>query len=221
MRTLALAAVFGVGLLAGGIAAAEQWNDPNGRLSFNAPAGWRIQPQNTSGEASVVLAFNPSSDCYLFGLPNPATANSSADAARNTREPLAAASWVTAASPIRDFFEGAPPTLVSQSVDTSGFWPVQRAELRGPTKTVYGAILARPGAELRAFCSGASSAAAYDAIFASLSHPNDPAWQQAADEQRASREAAAAQPQPAAQPESPPAEAAEQPRRREYRSRSN
>ena len=37
MRNLALAAVFGVGLLAGGVASAEQYVDPAGRLTFDTP----------------------------------------------------------------------------------------------------------------------------------------------------------------------------------------
>lgn len=188
MRTLALAAVFGVGLLAGGVAAAEQFTDPQGRLTFNAPAGWRVQPRNASGQTAV-LAFNAQNDCYFFGADNASTASSSADAARNTRDPIPAQAWVTYATPIRDFFEGTAPTLVSQSVDTSGFWPVQRAELRGPTKTIYGAVLIRPGVEIRAFCSGSPNAAAYDSIFASLAHPNDTTWQQQAEQQRTQREA--------------------------------
>lgn len=209
MRTLALAAAFGIGLLAVGVADAEQWNDPNGRLSFNAPSGWRVQPRNAPGQTAI-LAFNPTSDCYIFGADNPSSANSSAEAARNTRDPIDAQVWVTYAAPIRDFFAGAPPTLVSQSVDTSGFWPVQRAELRGPTRTVYGAVLLRPGAEIRAFCSGANSATAYDAIFAALSHPNDAAWQQAAEQQHAEREAAITQ---QAQPNQPQSEQPEEHRR--------
>ncbi|MGD9981315.1 MAG: hypothetical protein AB7H66_08105 [Hyphomonadaceae bacterium] len=218
MRTLALAAIIGVGLTAGGLAFAEQWTDPNGRLTFNAPSGWRVQPQNSATQ-TVVLAFNPTNDCFFFGAPNPATANSSAGAARNATSPLAADAWVRAAAPVRDFFEGSTPELVSQSVDTSGFWPVQRAELRGPSKTVYGAILARPGFEIRAFCSGASSPAAYDPIFASLGHPNDAAWQQAATDQAAARAAqeaaaAAAATQPAAQQQAP-----EESTRRERRNR--
>lgn len=218
MRTLALAAAFGIGLLAVGVADAEQWNDPNGRLSFNAPSGWRVQPRNAPGQTAV-LAFNPTNDCYFFGLANPNNAGSAATT-RNATAPLSPDAWVTAASPIRDFFEGSPATFVSQSVDTSGFWPVQRAELRGPTKTVYGAILARPGAEIRAFCAGSNSAAAYDAIFASLSHPNDAAWQGEAQQQQAAREAqaaaasaAAAQQQPQAQ-EQPQEQQPEQRRRR-------
>ena len=85
--------------------------------------------------------------------------------------------------------------MVSQDVDSSGFWPVQRAELSGGSRPVFGAILARPGAEIRAFCSGSNSAAAYDSIFASLGHPNDATWQGQATTQaaeRAEQEAAAA-----------------------------
>lgn len=205
MRKLALAAALSVGLVAGGVAWAEQFNDPNGRLTFNAPSGWRVQPRN-AGNQTAVLAFNATNDCYFFGADNPGTANSSAEAAMNTRDPIAASAWVTYASPIRDFFEGAPATLVSQSVDTSGAWPVQRAELRGPSKTVYGAVLIRPGVEIRAFCAGANSAAAYDSIFSSLGHPNDAAWQQAANQQRTDRETRQTeqqtqQPQQAQQPQ--------------------
>jgi hypothetical protein len=188
MRTLALAAAIGVGLTMGGVAFAEQWTDPNGRLTFNKPSGWTVQPRNAQGQTAV-LAFNPSSDCYFFGADNPGTANSSAAAAMNTRDPIAAQAWITYAAPIRDFFQGAQPTLVSQTVDTSGAWPVQRAELRGPSKTVYGAVLIRPGVEIRAFCSGASSAAVYDPIFASLGHPNDATWLGQANEQAATRAA--------------------------------
>jgi hypothetical protein len=184
MRTLALLAAIGAALLAGGLAYAEQWNDPNGRMEFEAPAGWRVQPRSAPNQ-TVVLAFNPTNDCYFFGIDNPATANSSANAARNTTAPLPPEAWVASASPLNDFFEGSPPTLVSQTVDTSGFWPVQRAELRGPSKTVYGAMLVRPGVELRVFCSGGTSAAAYDAIIGSLGHPNDAAWQTQANEQAA------------------------------------
>lgn len=188
MRMLALAAVIGAGLTVGGVASAEQWNDPNGRLTFNAPSGWRVQPRNAQGQTAV-LAFNATNDCYFFGADNPGSANSSASAAMNTRDPIAAQAWITYATPIRDFFEGAAPTLVSQTVDTSGTWPVQRAELRGPSKTVYGAVLIRPGVEIRAFCSGANSAAGYDSIFASLGHPNDATWQAQASSQAAARSA--------------------------------
>jgi|GEM_PF-1675059 len=197
MRKLALAALVGVGLGVG-VAHAEQWTDPSGRVTFDKPSGWQAETAGSQGAQTVVLLFNASNDCYVFGVPNPATATSSADAARNTRDPLAPTAWTTAASAVRDFFPaGSAPTLVSQTVDTSGFWPVQRAQLQGPSRTVFGAVQARPGFELRAFCSSTSGSESpgFAQIFNSLGHPNDAAWQAQAESQvsdRAARETAAA-----------------------------
>lgn len=237
MRTLALAAVCGVGLLAGGVAAAAPFNDPAGRVTFNAPSGWQLRPQRAAGEQTVVLAFNPSSDCYVFGATNADTAGRTANEARNATTALAADAWTRAAAPLHDFFPaGQTIDVVSQTVDTSGFWPVQRAELRSGTRTVYAVIQARPGVELRAFCSGATSASAYDALFSSLAHPNDTTWQAQAGDQAAARQAAidanaataAANAAAAAAAAQPPSETAarneaEQPRRmgRDPRSRNN
>ncbi len=219
MRAILAAAIVGVGLTLSGVAAADPWTDPAGRLSFNAPQGWQIDPQAATGQ-TVVLAFNPSSDCYLFGIPNPNTSSASADATRNATAPIAADAWVRGANVLRDFFPNNSAQLVSQSVDTSGFWPVQRAELTSGSRTVFAAISGRPGFELRAFCSGASSAEAYSSVFASLGHPNDATWQAAAQQQaseRQTREAAAAEAaaQAAAAQETPqPAEAERNRRRR-------
>lgn len=190
MRTLALAAVCGVGLIVSGAAAAAPFNDPAGRVTFNAPSGWQVRPQRAAGEQTVVLAFNPSSDCYVFGAANAETASRTANEARNSSTQLTADAWTRAAAPLHDFFPaGQTIEVVSQSVDTSGFWPIQRAELRSGTRTVYGVIEARPGVELRAFCSGATSAATYEPIFSSLAHPNDATWQTQAGEQAAARQA--------------------------------
>ncbi len=205
MRTLALAAVIGVGLTVGGVASAEQWNDPNGRLTFDR-TGFdgvreervRPNPDGSPSQTTAVSAFNARSDCYFFSVPNSVSANSSAGAVRNTTTALPAADWVRAANTVtnRLFFPSPTAALTSQSVDTSHFWPIQRAELAGATAPIYAAIQARPGLELRAFCRGATSASAYDALFASLGHPNDATWQGQANEQAAAR---AAQEQAAAE----------------------
>ena len=178
MRALALAALIGVGLSLASVAAAEPWNDPNGRLTLNAPSGWRVRPQAMDG-GTAVLAFTPSSDCYFFGIPNPASASSSANAARHTTAQLTADQWVSAASSVADFVSGGAPTVTSQSVDTSGFWPVQRAQLRSGSRNIFGVIQVRPGFELRGFCSGPD--ASYDAILNTIGHPNDAAWQAQAE----------------------------------------
>jgi hypothetical protein len=201
MRALALAAVFGVGLTVAGITSAAAWTDPNGNINIDAPRGWTVRPQQISG-GTAVLVFTPSSDCYFFGIPNPATANASPTAAHHSTTPIAPESWIAALNPIGDFVSGGAPTLTSQSVDTSGFWPVQRAQLASGSRVIYGMVQARPGVELRGFCSGPD--ASYDSILNSVSHPNDQTWQAAAE---AAAVAAAAAP-PAA--ETPPAAAEEE-----------
>lgn len=208
MRSLALAAVFGVGLTLAGAAAADPWTDPNGNLNLNAPRGWTVRPQQMTG-GTAVLAFTPSSDCYFFGIPNAASANASVNAARNTNAPIAPEAWTGAVQAISDFVSGGAPTVTSQSVDTSGFWPVQRAQLQSGDRTIYGVIQVRPGFELRGFCSGGSQAA-LDPILNSMSHPNDQAWQTAA-----AAAPAEAAPATTAAPETPaPAEPARNRRQR-------
>jgi hypothetical protein len=170
-------------------------------MTLNAPAGWRVRPQAMEG-GTAVLAFTPSSDCYFFGIPNPASANSSPGAAHRTTAQLAPEAWVGAASSVSDFVSGGAPTVVSQSVDTSGFWPVQRAQLRSGSRNIYGVIQVRPGVELRGFCSGPD--ASYDSILNTMGHPNDQQWQAQAESepaQAATAEQAQGQSEQPAQPQ--------------------
>lgn len=178
MRALALAAFLGVGLAMADVAAADPWTDPNGNITFEAPRGWTVRPQQMSG-GTAVLAFSPSSDCYFFGIPNAASANASVNAARNTNRPLPESAWISAVQGISDFVSGGAPTVASQSVDTSGFWPVQRAQIQSGDRTIFGVVEVRPGFELHGFCSGGSQAS-LDPVLNSLAHPNDQTWQASA-----------------------------------------
>jgi hypothetical protein len=204
MRKIALAVAMALGMGAAEVATAETWTDPAGRMVVDLPAGWRTQSRGAPGQTAI-LAFNPANDCYFFGVDNPGTANASPGAVRNTTTPLAPESWVTAASGLRDFFDAAP-SLTSQTVDTSGFWPVQRAEFAGGSRPVYGSVQLRPGLELRAFCSGAGGLAVFDQIFASMRHSNDATWRSAAERQASDRAAAAQQTQQPQQPQEQPQE---------------
>jgi len=208
MRTIALAAVMGAALI--GVAAAETWTDPNGRLTFEKPSGWGVETAGNTANGTAVLTFNASNDCFLFGLVNPASANRTANDARNATAAMTPEQWTAAAGAgqlRRDFFPDGAAAPVSTSVDTSGFWPVQRAQFQG-ARTVFAAIETRPGFELRAFCAptnGASSAA-FEQILTSLGHPNDASWeaqgnQAAADRQAAADAAAAAAAAAAQQPQ--------------------
>jgi len=214
MRVLALAAVMGAGLSFAGAAFADPYTDPNGRITFEAPRGWTVERQGSASQTAVLL-FNASNDCYVFGAPNAVTAPASPDAViRTTSQPLAATSWTATANSVRDFFPNNSAQLTSQTVDTSGFWPVQRAQFAGVGgKTVYAGMSSRPGFDLMAFCapaSGAGSASAYDALFNSLAHPNDATWQAAATQQAAQRQAQADANAAAAQTQQPSESQAQQ-----------
>lgn len=183
MRKLALAAAVCLGVSLAGVAAARDWTDPNGRINFTAPNGWNIDPLN-SANATNVLTFDGSHDCYIIGQPNANTTSATVERINRTlRDPFAPTSWTSVANSLSDFFPNQSAQVVSQSVDTSGFWPVQRATLQSPQGEVFGAVQSRPGIDLMAFCRalGGSSTAMFDGVFASLSHPNDAAWRQAAE----------------------------------------
>lgn len=189
MRTLALAAVIGLGMTVGGVAVAGPWSDPAGRVNFEAPRGWQVEP-STTANATSALTFDASHDCVVVGVTNAGTANASAGAVhRAMRTPIAADNWINSANSINLLFPGGSAQLTSQSVDTSGFWPVQRAELTSSRGVVFGAIQSRPGADLIAFCSavGDSSTSVFDAIFASISHPNDATWRAAIEQEAAAQ----------------------------------
>jgi hypothetical protein len=210
MRKIALTAALMCAAM-GGIASADTWTDPAGRVVVDLPAGWQTQQRGATGQTAII-AFNAANDCYIFGVDNPGTANVSANAVRNATTPLTPEAWVSVASGLRDFFGSAAPSVTSQSVDTSAFWPVQRVEYAGASRPVYGALQIRPGVELRGFCSGAGGVAVFDRIFASMRHPNDVTWQGAAERQAAERAAATTQ-------QAPPA--AEQPQETNRRRRNN
>ncbi|MBY0562786.1 MAG: hypothetical protein K2P58_01270 [Hyphomonadaceae bacterium] len=215
MRSIALAACVGLALSAATAAYARDWTDPAGRINFTAPNGWNVDPLNATN-ATRVLTFDGSHDCYVIGQPNANTASASPGRViRSLSQPLPESAWITVANSISDFFPDNSAQLIAQSVDTSGFWPIQRATLRSPDGEVFAAVQSRPGVDLMAFCRalGGSSTAMFDGVFSSMNHPNDATWRQQAEQEAQAREAAAAaQAQPQEQPQQQPQE--EQRRRR-------
>lgn len=200
MRAIALAAIIG-GTVWAGVATAETWTDPTGNVVFEKPNGWRVEPQRASS-GTIVLAFDGSHDCYIMASPNATTAAATPrQVVRSTTAAFTQTVWETTASAVNTLFpEGAHMT--SQSVDTSGAWPVQRAEFQGAEGPIYGAIQSRPGMDLMAFCAAyGSSTAPFDGLFNSISHPNDATWEAAlaADAAAAAAAAAAQPPAPAPQ----------------------
>jgi hypothetical protein len=207
MRTLALAAVLVAAM--GGVAAADTWTDPNGRFTFDKPAGWTVSVEH-SQNYTYVIAGNANNECQFVAKPNPNSASSNPwdvrrTAAQDADGPFTEQSWVTLGNSISPIFPNNSAHFVSRSVDTSGFWPVQRAELQSPQRPVHAAIQLRPGMDLNAFCmtyDGAEPMDVYNRVLNSVGTANDAQLQAAItqhDADRGANQAAAAQQAPAQQ----------------------
>jgi len=185
MRKSALAAAVAcIVLLAGGVAAARVWDDPEGRVSFDAPTNW-IVDQQVRDTQTIVLAGNADQECYVMALPNRNTAAANAATIRNYTAPVEGSAWAAIANAITPMFPNRTASVASQSVDTSGFWPVQRAEIAGAERPITASLTLRPGFDLAAFCwtyGGPDATATYEALFNSLSNPNDAQWRTEAEQ---------------------------------------
>jgi hypothetical protein len=193
MRALTFAAIVGVGISVAGLAVAGPWNDPAGRVSFNTPSGWVTQVRRANPE-TIVLTGNANNECYVLTAQNPGTAAAQANRLHALTEPMTAADWQTLANSITPMFPQHNASMTSQSVDTSSFWPLQRASLGGAERPVLAALSHRPGGlDLIAMCwtyGGPDATATYEAFFHSLSNSNDATWQAAAQQQDAEHAAA-------------------------------
>ncbi|MFT3726210.1 MAG: hypothetical protein QM759_00080 [Terricaulis sp.] len=225
MRALAYAAIFGVGLMAAGVATADTWTDPAGRFTVDVPHGWRVQPLSSTGHTYIKIG-NADHECQLVATPNSATATASpaavrragADATQFTQN-----SWLRLANSITPVFPSNSAQFLSGTQDSGGgFWPLQRAELKSPNgvgnpplpiSTVHAGLTTRPGMDIMGFCYTISdpdyptpdNPAAFDPVLRSLGTTNDATLQAAAEAADAAHAAAAAQAaqapqQPAQQP---------------------
>lgn len=203
MRVFAFAAIASLGLAAAsGAAQARVWDDPGGRVSFDAPSSWSVMDQQQPNMTYVIVG-NADVECHVLAIPRPETAAASARAvyiAGGADATYTDEAWARTANGITTVFPGASAHVVSRASEKDGrFWPIQRAEIQGPARIVHGAIQIRPGLELQTYCQtyeGAEPMADYDALIRSVATPNDAALQAQAEqqlsEQTAQDEAAAA-----------------------------
>jgi hypothetical protein len=193
MRVNALAAMAAVlGLAVAGSAEARTWSAPDGRFSFDAPSGWVMQVSHSGADGTIVLAGSANDECYLMALVNANTASATADAARRTVQPLTPAAWSALANAITPMFPGNSAQVTTQSVDTDGFWPVQRAQFSGAARPVVGALTSRPGLDFVSLCwtyDGPDASATYRAVFDSMASANEQTWRSQAESQAAARAA--------------------------------
>ncbi len=194
----ALVCAFAVPALA---QAMGQWVDPANTFSFSRPSTWPVDRMGDSSDAVTHYAAGlADAECNFYSIVRAATAESSPQAVKAAfSAPLTAEQWAQVTSSIRTFRAGA--TVQSSSVDTSHFWPIQRAALVTGGDTVQGAIIGRPGREIWVFCQSYDSrdrTSVFEQIISSVATPRDAEWQAAA-------EAAAQAPPPPAEPAAPPA----------------
>jgi hypothetical protein len=228
MRALAYAAIFGAGLMAAGVATADTWTDPAGRFTVDLPHSWRVQPLSSTGH-TYIKAGDSDHECQIVATPNTVTATSSpamvrragGDATQFTQE-----SWLRLANSITPVFPNNSAQFLSNSVDSSGYWPLQRAELKSPNgvgnpplpiSTVHAGITTRPGMDIMGFCYTISdpdyptpdNPAVFDPILRSMGTANDATLQAASEAYEAAHPPGQAAPAQQQQQAQQPAEQAQ------------
>jgi hypothetical protein len=203
MRAYAVAAIAALGLAAlTGTAIARVWTDPDARVVFDAPASWPVTKERVPDFTYAVVG-SAANECHIVAMPRPETATRTVTEVNHTAAtPLAPETWVNVANAMPLFHDQA--VLVSQSVETDRFWPIQRAEIQSPDGLFHSAIQLRPGVELWTHCktySGNDSAALYDNVIRSVGTPTDAALQAQGEQEAAA--AAAAPPPPPPPPPAP------------------
>jgi hypothetical protein len=192
MSKAAVAAMAAFGLaLAATPALAKSYVDSAGRFSVELPDDWPVTERPANG-FSFVVAGTEFHQCQFVATPRPTTADARPDVMRtSTTEPISAEAWQNVMSAMGGLFEG-QGVLVSQSVDTSKFWPIQRAQLRAPFGPLQGAIQFRPGLEIWTFCTTPGNIEAgdmFEPVIMSVGTPQDAALQAQAEQLAADADA--------------------------------
>jgi hypothetical protein len=208
LRALALGLALAV---AAGPAMAETWTDPQGRFSFEKPAGWPAETPVDRGAATELVIGAADYECWFYYVSRPESAAASPDTfVRANSAPLTAEQWVSSTRPFAPM-RPAPGSLGGGTasdvrVDTTGYFPRQRATLQNGNRQIMAGLTVRPGAEIWTLCLSydrTDRTAVFNQVIDSVGTPQDAALEAAGAAAAAARAAA---PTPAATPEpAPPA----------------
>lgn len=174
-----LAALAAAALLFAGAAFAQTmgtFTDPANTFSFQRPTNWPVDRMGDSSDAVGHYAAGlAAAECNFYTIARETTAERSAAAVVAAfSQPMTREQWFQVTSSIRTFRGGAD--VQTQSVDTSGFWPVQRATILTEGDLVQAAIHARPGREVWVFCQSFDNTdrtQIFNNIIASVNTPRD------------------------------------------------
>jgi len=188
MRLKALAAVAVCIGLSMGVASARPYNDPQGRVTFDNPAGWSTLVSHSVNQSqySYLVTGTANNECQVAAIPNPATAAQTPDSVRTTSADITRFSnevWTTSLNRFGEVFADNSAQVQSTSSDTGGPWPIQRAEVRSSEHLVHAAMEFRPGMEIVVMCltyGGADPTNVYDTFIHSVATPRDSEWPAAA-----------------------------------------
>lgn len=180
LAMVALAAALSGTALAQTMAA---WSDPANTFSIRRPAAWPVDRMSGSSDTVGIYAAGlADAECRFYTIDRPATAERSAQSiVSGFTAPMTNEQWQQVTGSIRAFSGGAE--VQTTSVDTTGFWPVQRATIVSEGSPVLSAIHARPGREVWVFCQSFDSrdrTAVFNEIIGSVTTPRDAELQAAA-----------------------------------------
>ncbi|QGZ94568.1 hypothetical protein [Terricaulis silvestris] len=187
MRMMLAAAVAAIALATP--ASAGPWSDEASHLAFVAPDGWNVRQLPAEG-MTYILADAGSKECHILASQRPETAEISPERIRAGGEtPIGNPAWAQIPGALPTVF-AADAAVTQSSVDTSAFWPVQRADYNSQGQVVHAAIQFRPGVEFWGFCfsrTGADDAATYEGVLRSIAGTTDAELQANIDDRRRGR----------------------------------
>ncbi len=198
----AATALFAAGALAQAQGALKTFTDSQNRFTFQYPASLPVDVVARPNQPVNVLVGAADYECQIFVVDRPELAAASPEAfVRGYSTALAPEVWKRSMDGFALY--NRQGTVSASSVDTTAFWPVQRAEVRNDaSKPVVAAMHARPGLDVWHFCTSFDNGdhtAVFNQIVSSFAGPNDAvlkAQAEAAAAARAAASAAAAAPPP-------------------------
>lgn len=163
------------------------WTDQAMRLVFTAPQEWSIdqrvglgmddtQTFVAIGDETHLCQFNSDANWDTFS-------HSPGNVHRQVAAGISAETWTEALNGFPELFPNQSAEVESTTLDSTEFWPIQRAQARSERGMVIAAFQQRPGVDLVTAClvSDDAQREVYEDIIRSVSHPSDSILQSAVE----------------------------------------